>query len=312
MTHNTVLGFGGAKHQGAHCHLVTHQLSFRSAPSNTLLPPTNPPPSTTVISRREFLAARAAFLATHRVADAGAAGAAFSFADYCLASFDDDVASILGLGLPMWLLLIAFMLLSDRLGWCVWIFTLLAGAVLAVLSTKLVSIVRFATRAGGPHALTPSAFWLRRPWLMLPPTKLLLFFTSLVWSNAVFFAINFGKNSCFFSRTGFQGAPISWWAIVVVSVVYFLILALNTMPLYALCVQLGADHKPHILAPDLAAHFARVASTRADASVAARRGGGGAPRVSMRVQRLVSLAVPRQADAGRRRGRGAVSHTTTM
>ena len=59
---------------------------------------------------------RQSFLATHRVADAGEHGAAFSFADYCIASFDDDVASIVGLGLPMWLLLIGFMLLSDRLG----------------------------------------------------------------------------------------------------------------------------------------------------------------------------------------------------
>ena len=155
-------------------------------------------------------------------------------------------------------------------GWCVWIFTIVAGAVLAALSTKLASIVRYSTRAGAPHPLSPRAFWFRRPWLLLPVIKLLLFFTSLVWSNAIFFAATFGRHSCFFSRTGFQSAPISWWGILLVSVVYFLVLSLNTMPTYALCVQMGADHKPHILPPPLAAHFASVASARRSSD-----GGGG-------------------------------------
>ena len=122
----------------------------------------------------------------------------------------------------------------DRLGWCIWVFTLAAGAMLLVLSTKLVSVVRFATRFGAPHPLDPAPFWFRRPWLALPPVKLLLFFVSLVWSNAIFFAAAFGPHSCFFSRTGFQGAPVSWWGVVLVSVIYFFVLALNTMPLYAL------------------------------------------------------------------------------
>ena len=240
-------------------------------------------------------------------------GDAFSFSAYCEASFDDDAASIVGLGLPMWLLIIGFMLLSDRLGWCVWILTIVAGVVLFAISTKLVSIVRYAARAGGPHPLSASAFWLRRPWLLLPPIKLLLFFTSLVWSNAVFFAATFGRHSCFFSRTGFQSAPISWWGVVLVSIIYFLVLAFNTMPLYSIAVQLGADHKPHILTPPLAAHFALVATARGPSAT----GGGGGGLVSRsRLSRLVSRAVPRQADAaavaaGKEGGRH-VAHAATM
>lgn len=215
----------------------------------------------------------------------------------------------------MWLLLIGFMLLSDRLGWCVWLFTIFAGFMLLVISTKLVSIIRFAARAGGPHPLSPSAFWLRRPWLLLPPIKLLLFFTSLVWSNAIFFAATFGPHSCFFSRTGFQSAPISWWGVVVVSIIYFLVLAFNTMPLYSIAVQLGADHKPHILPPGLARHFAAVASARKSSI----DGGSNAGSTSRgRLARLVSRTLPRQADtaaAGGSVAKGSekhVAHSATM
>lgn len=87
----------------------------------------------------------------------------------------------------MWILLIVFLLLSDRIGWCIWVFLVVAGAMLLALAVKLAWIVRYTSRArvpddvsGSPHDLDPSAFFFRRPWLMLPPIKLLLFFVSLV------------------------------------------------------------------------------------------------------------------------------------
>ena len=91
----------------------------------------------------------------------------------------------------MWVLLILFLLLSDRIGWCIWVFLVAAGAMLLALAVKLCSIVRFTSRARvpadgdsgstpKPHDLDPNAFFFRGPWLMLPPIKLLLFFVSLV------------------------------------------------------------------------------------------------------------------------------------
>ncbi len=39
-----------------------------------------------------------------------------------------------------------------------------------------------------------------------------VFFNTFVFANSIFFASQFGKHSCFFSRTGFQGyVPLSWW-----------------------------------------------------------------------------------------------------
>ena len=51
-----------------------------------------------------------------------------------------------------------------------------------------------------------------RPGLLLPVIKYLVFFDTFVFANSIFFATQFGRKSCFFSRTGFQGyVPISWW-----------------------------------------------------------------------------------------------------
>jgi hypothetical protein len=39
-----------------------------------------------------------------------------------------------------------------------------------------------------------------------------VFFNTFVFANSIFFASEFGKHSCFFSRTGFQGyVPLPWW-----------------------------------------------------------------------------------------------------
>ena len=126
-------------------------------------------------------------------------------------------------GIPMWILLIVFLLLSDRIGWCIWVFLVVAGALLLALAVKLAWIVRYTSRARAtpsletsevpesgagaayslpaphpppppppplPHDLDPSAFFFRRPWLMLPPIKLLLFFVSLVRGEEVLIGVH--------------------------------------------------------------------------------------------------------------------------
>ena len=43
-----------------------------------------------------------------------------------------------------------------------WFFTVLAGAALLIVNTKLVHIVRYVTRGGHVHRLKPGIFWLNR------------------------------------------------------------------------------------------------------------------------------------------------------
>ena len=96
-------------------------------------------------------------------------------------------------------------------GWCIWVFIIVSGLLLAIVNTKLVWIARYTARGGNVHKLKSGIFWLNRPWLLLPVIKFLLFFVSYVYANAIFFATQYGYNSCFFSRNGFQGQPVPWW-----------------------------------------------------------------------------------------------------
>ena len=60
-----------------------------------------------------------------------------------------------------------------------WFFTVLAGAALLILNTKLVHIVRYVTRGGHVHRLRPGIFWLNRCppspcWRPIYPSRLML------------------------------------------------------------------------------------------------------------------------------------------
>lgn len=124
-----------------------------------------------------------------------------------------------------------------------------------------------------------------------------------VWSNALFFSGNFGKRSCFFSRRGLQNVPVSWWGVVVASVIMFVTLAVNVMPAYSICVHLGLDHKPHLLPSDEhREHFRLVAEERkkeAEEKEKLARASSSSSKVRARreqLQKMVSRRLPRQSD----------------
>ena len=119
-------------------------------------------------------------------------------------------------------------------GWCIWVFIIAAGVLLLLINTQIIAAGRLAaqvshtrrcylilcelklthTHEQGKEATVLSSSlprWLLPPHLMLPLIKLLLFFVSFVFSNAIFFAAHFGADSCFFSTYGFQGVPFPWW-----------------------------------------------------------------------------------------------------
>ena len=126
--------------------------------------------------------------------------------------------------------------------------------------------------------------------------------TLKVWSNALFFSQSFGQRSCFFSRKGLQSIPVSWWGVVVASILMFVALAVNVMPAYSICVHLGLDHKPHLLPSDEhREHFRMVAEQRKKELEEERerlaKDSSGAAVKRQQLQRMVSRRLPpRQSD----------------
>ncbi|KIY94682.1 hypothetical protein MNEG_13280 [Monoraphidium neglectum] len=188
------------------------------------------------VTSQEFAVMRASFFLSH---DLGPSPPATAFQPYLLECAERDGAQVVGLGLVTWLFIICFVLLSSAVGWCAWIFSIAAGVILLLVNTYLVITVRKMTRGGAVRVLQATPLWRRHRWLLLL-IKLLLFLLSFVVSNSVFFGVFFGPESCFFSRTGFQKNPVSWWVILLCDVVMILSVSLVTLPLYALVAHTRA------------------------------------------------------------------------
>ncbi|MEW5317848.1 MAG: hypothetical protein WDW38_009112 [Sanguina aurantia] len=175
-----------------------------------------------------------------------------SFAELAVSRMERDYSHVVGLGFPIYLLIMLFVLVSGWIGWSAWLFTIIAGACLCAINTKLLSVIACITRRGLPRSLhNTNLFWLGEPRLLLPAIKLMLFFCGFVYSNAFFFGTQFGAHSCFFSQTGFQDfLPVPFWAVMVANTITLLSLSLVTLPLYALAVLMAppqANHVPRVL-----------------------------------------------------------------
>ncbi|KAK9811612.1 hypothetical protein WJX72_006963 [[Myrmecia] bisecta] len=196
-----------------------------------------------IVSHEEFAIMRASFTLTHRV------GKKFNFIQYIMDSMEDDYAHIVGLGIGMWLTVILMVAVAGPVGWPAWWALLINAIVLHVVNTKLIKIIRHVCRGGAVHRLAPNIFWFHKPWLLLPILKTLLFINSFIFSSTVFFASQFGPRSCFFTSHGYKSTlfALPWWLILLLNVLLFLMLALNTLPLYSLAVQMGSDYKHHMV-----------------------------------------------------------------
>ena len=84
-----------------------------------------------------------------------------------------------------------------------WWFVVIAGAQVLAINIYLIYLVRHATRGGAVRVLrAPTSLFFRHRAVLLPLVKILIFFVSFVVSNTIFFSSFFGRDSCFFSRTG--------------------------------------------------------------------------------------------------------------
>eukprot|EP00878_Enallax_costatus_P041931 GHUV01048859.1.p1 GENE.GHUV01048859.1~~GHUV01048859.1.p1 ORF type:complete len:610 (+),score=193.30 GHUV01048859.1:830-2659(+) len=159
------------------------------------------------------------------------------YGPYLLESAERSGSQVVGLGLPMWILMIAFVLLSGAIGWATWLLLILAGGLLLAINTSLIAALRHVTRGGTLRPHSKETWWLRHSKPLLGGIKLLLFFLSFVISNAIYFAGFFGPESCFFSRTGFQRNPVPWYAVMIIDLGLLLSLALVTLPIYTLLMH---------------------------------------------------------------------------
>lgn len=206
-------------------------------------------------------------------------------------SVEDDYAQLVGVSTSLYLLTALVMLLAGQAGWIASWMNLAALLSVLVLNAKLIHIIRFACRGGAVNDLTRNAFWFKRPALLLPWVRGVLFSLSFVFSSQVFFAWQFGPKSCYFTNAGFRAyAAWPFWVDTILAALLLLEMGLTTLPLYSLAVQMGSQYKHD----RLSAHVKQALGNwlqRAKDKSAANGSQAAAPELSGLAGRVKSIPV---------------------
>lgn len=71
-----------------------------------------------------------------------------SYGPYLTEMVERDGSEVVGLGLPMWLFVIVFVLVSGVIGWAAWMFLIFAGMLLLFINLILLTTLRHMTKGG--------------------------------------------------------------------------------------------------------------------------------------------------------------------
>jgi len=71
-----------------------------------------------------------------------------SYGPYLTEMVERDGSEVVGLGLPMWLFVIVFVLVSGVIGWAAWLFLIFAGLLLLFINLVLLTTLRHMTKGG--------------------------------------------------------------------------------------------------------------------------------------------------------------------
>ncbi|CAL5225006.1 g7784 [Coccomyxa viridis] len=185
----------------------------------------------------------------------GISGLEFDFMSFIAKRAGYDAADIVGLGFSMWITVIVYLLLSWKVGWCIWALVLLDGLLILGINMRLLWLLRYMTRGAQPHMYVHRRFCPVLPRSLhayMHAIKFLLFLTSFIFANAIFFSAQFGKGSCFFSSKGFQPLPhVAWWMLMVITGLYLVLICWVTTPLFSLVALLGEEADAERLRLDL-------------------------------------------------------------
>ena len=98
-------------------------------------------------------------------------------------------------------------------GLLLWPIMVLAGVVITVLVVKFLNLVWFMTRGGHVHKQSKQHFLFGTPWTYAHFIKFATFLVAFVFANELFFATQYGVDSCWYrpNSSRFGSVDIPWW-----------------------------------------------------------------------------------------------------
>lgn len=193
------------------------------------------------VSREEWQVGRASFFLTHRL------HSDFDFHSYLVECFEEDVSVLTTVSIGMWAFILIIVVLSGPLGWLMPILQFSSVAILFISNTKAKMVIHEAVGDGTVRRLTSNWFWFQRPQLLLTLLRFVLYVTSFVFADEIFWVWMFGRNSCFFTTNLLRTPHVPWWVIIIINFYLMFHLGVHAIPTYAIATQLGSTYKRHLI-----------------------------------------------------------------
>eukprot|EP01025_Chloroclados_australasicus_P000560 TRINITY_DN10255_c0_g3_i1.p1 TRINITY_DN10255_c0_g3~~TRINITY_DN10255_c0_g3_i1.p1 ORF type:complete len:574 (+),score=39.58 TRINITY_DN10255_c0_g3_i1:136-1857(+) len=216
---------------------------------------------------------RSDFIFTHKL------GRNFQFSEYILRVMEYDFASMIQIGVQMWFLLIVIVLVSGPIGWMDFIALLVGIAIVLIVNTMLLRVLREVVCTGVIVNLAKieTQFWFNRPWFMLGLIRVAVFLNTIGFASTAFFAWQFGGKSCYFENSGFNFLDVPWWVCLLMNVLLLLDLGMVTVPLYSASAQMnsGARWQVHLVSKRVQSKLVDTLQKIRDKNKAASSSGSG-------------------------------------
>lgn len=197
----------------------------------------------TPVRRQEYEVLRACLIATHRLRPN------FNFSEYVQHNLEAEYSKVVGISWELWVVIIVVVLVSGVVGWITPWMIIAMWILLLVINIRMVMIIRETTRGGTANQLHKGVFWFTRSsWVFLVLIRALLFTCSFIFASGLFFAWQFGGDSCFFKNSGMRAYAHQRYVVdVVLACLMLLSLGHVTLPLYSLVNHVSAEVRHGLL-----------------------------------------------------------------
>lgn len=134
----------------------------------------------------------------------------------------------------MWACIILVILLGGPFGWLIPNLAFISLILLFIANTKTKLVVHQAVGDHTVRLLDSHVFWYQKPGFLMQFMRFALYCSSFIYADIIFFAWEFGRNSCYFTNNNIRTPNMPWWIPLVLAVVTSLHLGLVAIPTYSL------------------------------------------------------------------------------
>ncbi|KAK7317799.1 hypothetical protein RJT34_02342 [Clitoria ternatea] len=196
------------------------------------------------VVRSEYLTLRKGFIMNHNLT------IKYDFHSYMIQSIGEEFHKIVGVSVPLWGFVVAFMLFNTQGSNLYFWIAFIPISLVLLVGTKLQHVVNtLALENAEITGFFPGAklkprdelFWFNKPELLLSLIHFILFQNSFELASFFWFWLQFGYNSCLIRN------HLLLYSRLILGFAGQFLCSYSTLPLYALVTQMGTNYKSTLI-----------------------------------------------------------------